>query len=102
MEFEVLKRSHLKRNMVIVLLVVAIISAIVLNFTRAKYKTEESIPLINGTINYKIPDFNTLAIYIEDSNNNYISTNEVPSDGYDFNQEKSYCTTNNKRIHQSK
>ncbi len=96
MEFEVLKRSHLKRNMVIVLLVVAIISAIVLNFTRAKYKTEESIPLINGTINYKIPDFNTLAIYIEDSNNNYISTNEVPSDGYDFNQEKSYCTTNNK------
>ena len=65
MEFEVLKRSHLKRNMVIVLLVVAIISAIVLNFTRAKYKTEESIPLINGTINYKIPDFNTLIIFLQ-------------------------------------
>ena len=96
MEIETLKRSHVKRNIVIAVVVVAIISAIILTFTKAKYKNTESIPLVNGTINYKVPDFNTLAIYIEDSNNNYISTNEVPSDGYDFNQEKSYCTTNNK------
>ena len=47
MEIETLKRSYLKRNMVIVLLVIAIISAIILTFTKAKYKNTESIPLLN-------------------------------------------------------
>ena len=35
MEFEVFKKSHLKRNIIIVVLVVGIIVAVVLNFTRA-------------------------------------------------------------------
>ena len=58
MRFEVLKRSNLKRNIVIGLLVVGIISAIILNFTKAKYKNTESIPLVNGTINYSLADLN--------------------------------------------
>ena len=51
MEFEVLRRSHLKRNIIIAVIVVLIISAIILTFTRAKYRTSYSVPLINGTIN---------------------------------------------------
>ena len=56
MQFETLKRSHLKRNIIIGVVIVAIISAIILNFTRAKYRVTQSIPLVNGTINYSPGD----------------------------------------------
>ena len=51
MEFQTLKRSHLKRNIIIGVVVVAIITAVILTFTRAKYRVTQSIPLVNGTIN---------------------------------------------------
>ena len=60
MEFETLKKSHLKRNIIIGIVVVLIISAVILNFTRAKYRTTQSIPLVNGTINYSLPDLNIM------------------------------------------
>ena len=97
MDFEVLKRSHIKRNIIIALIAIGIISAIVLNFTRAKYRTTESIPLINGTINYKLSDFNLIGAYIQNGDD-YTPTNEIPSSGYEFNSEKSYCTVNNENI----
>ena len=65
MEIETLKRSHLKRNIIIGVLVVAIISAIILTFTRAKYRTTQSIPLVNGTINYSLPDLNIVWTYVK-------------------------------------
>ena len=78
MEFEVLKRSHLKRNILIGVVAVLIISAIVLNFTRARYRVTQSIPLVNGTINYIPYDLNIVALYIDgveaealDSNTDY-------------------------------
>ena len=97
MDFEVLKRSHIKRNIIIALIAIGIISAIVLNFTRAKYRTTQSIPLINGTINYELSDFNLIGAYIQEGEE-YIQTNEIPSSGYEFNSEKSYCTVNNENI----
>ncbi len=63
MEFEVLKRSHLKRNIIIGLFAVAIISAAVLNFTQAKYRVTQSIPLVNGKINYNPGDIIISAYY---------------------------------------
>ena len=78
MEFEVLKKNHLKRNIVIGVIAVLIISAIILNFTRAKYRVTQSIPLVNGTINYSLADLNIVALYIDgvaadelDSSKNY-------------------------------
>ena len=65
MKFEVLKRSHLKRNIIIGVIAVLIISAVILNFTRAKYRVTESIPLVNGTINYTLPDLNIIGLYID-------------------------------------
>ena len=56
MNFEVIKRSHVKRNILIGVLVVLILTAIILTFTKAKYKITESIPLVNGTINYELSD----------------------------------------------
>ena len=66
MNFELLRRSHLKRNIMIGIIVVAIISAIILNFTKAKYRVTQSIPLVNGTINYKPYDFKMIAMYQKD------------------------------------
>ena len=88
MKFEVLKRSHLKRNIIIGVVVVAIISAVVLNFTRAKYRLTQSIPLINGTINYTLPDLNITTLYIDG-----VEATELDSNtNYTLNTEQSTCT----------
>ena len=90
MEFQTLKRSHLKRDIIIGVVCIAIISAVVLNFTRAKYRTTQSIPLVNGTINYELSDLNLIGVYIEDGND-YTRVDQIPDSGYTFNSEKSYC-----------
>lgn len=52
MEIETLKHSHVKRNIIIGVIAVLIISAIILNFTRAKYRSVATTPLIHSEINY--------------------------------------------------
>ena len=94
MKFEVLKRSHLKRNIIIGVFAVAIISATVLNFTQAKYRVTESIPLINGTIHYTPYDLNLVAMYQQDETGEYISIDTVPTSGYTLNESESYCEIN--------
>ena len=65
MKFELLKQSHIKRNIIIGVVAILIISAGILQFTRAKYRVAESIPLVNGTINYSLADLNIVALYID-------------------------------------
>ena len=96
MKYEVLKRCHVKRNIIIAVVIVFVLSAIILTFTRAKYKTTASIPLVNGTINYDLSDLNLIGVYIQEGEE-YKQTNEIPSSGYEFNSEESYCTVNNER-----
>ena len=93
MKYEVLKRSHIKRNIVISLIVVGVISAIVLNFTRAKYRTTESMPLIQGTINFSPSDLNLMAVYLN-KNGETLSSDKVPHVGYTLNTEQSICEVN--------
>lgn len=95
MEFQTLKRSHLKRNIIIGVVVVAIITAVILTFTRAKYRVTQSIPLVNGTINYSLADLNAVAIYIN-TDSGYTKTDTIP-DGYVLNEEESYCTVNGEK-----
>ena len=97
MKFEVIKRSHVKRNIITAVAIVFILSAIILTFTRAKYKITESIPLVNGTINYELSDFNLIGAYIQEGDS-YTQVDEIPTSGYEFNVEKSYCTVNNENI----
>ena len=87
MTFETLKRSHLKRNIIIALIAVGVISAVVLNFTRAKYRTTQSMPLLNGTINYTLADLNIVAMYLDGS-----EIDTLPDGNYELTSE-SYCTT---------
>ena len=93
MNFEVLKRSHLKRNMLIAILVVALISSLILNFTQAKYRVTESMPLIQGTINFSPSDLNLMAVYLN-KNGETISSDKVPHVGYTLNTEQSICEVN--------
>ena len=88
MEFEVIKKSHLKRNIIIGVLVVAIISAIILQFTRAKYRVTQSIPLVNGTINYTPYDLNIVALYIDGVEAEALDS----STNYTLDTENSTCT----------
>ena len=91
MEIETLKKSHLTRNIVIAVVLVAIISAIILTFTRAKFKNTESIPLVNGTINYSLADLNIVAIKVEGK-----EVDTLPDGNYELTSE-SYCTINNEK-----
>ena len=91
MKIETLKKSHLKRNIIIGVVVVAIISAVILNFTRAKYRVTQSIPLVNGTINYSLADLNIVAITVDGE-----SVDTIPDGNYEL-TEKSYCTVNGEK-----
>ena len=97
MKFEVLKKSHLKRNIVIGVLVIGVISAVILNFTKAKYRTTQSIPLVSGTINYTPYDFKMVAMYQKEDGGEYVSIDQVPTSGYTLNTEQSYCEVNGKK-----
>ena len=66
---------------------VAIISAVILNFTRAKYRVTQSIPFIQGTINYTLADLNIVAMYLDGS-----EIDTLPDGNYELTSE-SYCTT---------
>ena len=86
MEYEVLKRSHLKRNIIIAVIIILILSTVILTFTRAKYRTTESMPLLNGTINYTLADLNIVAMYLDGS-----EIDTLPDGNYELTEE-SYCT----------
>ena len=86
MEFKVLKKNHLKRKIIISVFVVGIIAAIILNFTRAKYRVTQSIPLVNGTINYTLADLNIVAITIDGE-----ESDTLPEGNYEL-LGTSYCT----------
>ena len=97
MKIETLKKSQLKKNIIIGMGLILIISAVVLNFTRAKYRVTQSIPLVNGTINYTPYDFKIIAMYQENDNGDYINIDKVPISGYILNETKSYCEANGEK-----
>ena len=95
MKIETLQKSHLKRNIILGVVTILIISAVILNFTKAKYRTTQSIPLVNGTINYTPYDFKVMAMYQENDNGEYVEIDTMPSSGYMINENESYCTIDN-------
>ena len=93
MEFEVLKKSRLKRNILIGVTTIAVLTAGILTFTKAKYRVTESIPLVNGAINYELSDLNLIGVYFQ-GDNGYTKSDTIPESGYVLNEEESYCTVN--------
>ena len=95
MEFEVLKRSNLKRNIIIGVIAVLIISAIILNFTRAKYRSVATTPLIHSEINYKVPDLSMVSLYVANEEGTYKEADTIPESGHTLNTQQSYCGLSN-------
>ena len=87
MKYEVLKRSHLKRNILIAILIIVLLLGIVI----IKNKTNT---LSNGSINKesitKELNDNLIGAYIQEGEE-YIQTDDIPISGYEFNSEESYC-----------
>ena len=96
-EFETIK-SHKNRLYFLCGIVCVVVLLVVFVITRshAKYRTTESIPLINGTINYTPYDLKMVAMYQEE-NGDYKSIDTVPTSGYTLNEEKSYCEVNDNK-----
>ena len=91
MQFERIKKNHKRKIIIGGLILVCVISAITITTTRAKYKLTEDIPLVRGTINYKVPDLRIVAVSISEDGTNYNIVDEIPTSGYNFNSEKSVC-----------
>ena len=99
MKPEKLKQANVKQKIITSVIILAMIAALILNYTRANYKTAESIPLINGTVNYDASDLNAVAVYIQDeaASDGYAKSDTIPTSGYTFNEEMSYCTIDGAR-----
>ncbi len=94
MEIETLKKNHLPRNIIIGVILIALITTLILNFTRAKYRSTASVQVANGTINYTLSDLNIIAAYQENEEGEYVSTDTIPTSGYTLNEAESYCAIN--------
>ena len=91
MEFKKLKKSHKKQIVIGAIAICVIGGALTFATTRAKYKLTQDIPLVRGTINYKMPDLRIVAINTSEDGTNYTETNTVPTSGYQLNTTKSIC-----------
>ena len=96
MKPEKLKQKHTKRNIIIGITTITVLTASIITFTKASFRTTESIPLVNGTINYDLADNNLVGVYIN-SDSGYTKSDTIPESGYVLNEEESYCTVNGER-----
>ncbi len=96
MKIEKLSKGRFK-NIVIIVLIISIIEVVTINKSKAKYRVTQSIQVVSGEVNYKVPDLNVLALYKQKTegntdDNNYESITDVPTGKYVVNADKSYCT----------
>ena len=101
MQFEVIRKNHKKEIIggAVVLILIAIVLIVHQSF--AKYQTVKNMTIAEGTINYKMSDFQIMAMYkqkegsscTEDSCYEEI-TDRMPTSGYVINESKSYCNVN--------
>ena len=87
MNFEVLKRSHLKRNILVAVLIIVLLLGIVIIKNRTNTLSNSSIN--KESITKELKD-NLIGAYIQEGEE-YKQTDDIPSSGYEFNKEKSYC-----------
>ncbi len=100
MKYERINKINTKIIVISLTLIIIIGSVLILNITKAKYKTTVSVPIVSGTIKYTggNADLNVMAVYqqkddstcVED--NCYDIKNDIPKSGYKLNTDKSYCT----------
>ena len=91
MEFITLKNNRKGKYFFCGIVCVVVLLVVVTTFTRARYRTTQSIQIVEGEINYKVPDFNMVALYVANESGEYIEADVIPTSGYTLNREQSYC-----------
>ena len=93
-EFEILhSNKHRIYLLCGIVCVVVLMVTLIITTSIAKYRTTESIPLIQGTINFSPSDLSLMAVYLN-KNGDTISSDKVPHIGYTLNTEQSICEVN--------
>ena len=88
-EFETLhSNKHRIHFLIGFVCVVVLLVLFIVGRSHAKYRTTQSIPLVNGTINYSLADLNIVAITVEGE-----ASDTIPEGNYEL-TEISYCTVN--------
>jgi len=90
-KFETLKKSRKKQIIIGAVLVCLVGSILTFRTTRAKYKVTQSVNIVNGVVNYKVPDLRIVAVNVSEDGENYEIQDDVPTSGYTLNSEKSVC-----------
>ncbi len=101
MKYERINKNYTKIIVISLTLIIIIGSVLVLNITKAKYRTTVSVPIVSGTVKYTggNADLNVMAVYqqkddaICTEDNCYDIKDDIPKTGYILNNNKSYCTT---------
>ena len=92
-EFETLHSNKYRVHFLIGFVCVVVFLVIfIVGRSHAKFRVTQSIPLVNGTINYTLADLNVVAIYIN-QDSGYAEIDTIP-DGYELNTDETYCTVN--------
>ncbi len=98
MKIEKLETSNNKFKYIVVGFILCAVIFILINYltSKASYRNTESIDLAKGTINYKVPDLNTLAMYKDGE-----PTDTMPGAGYEIDTTQSYCYTTDPNQHEN-
>ena len=94
MQFEVLKKNNNPKWIIGGLATLSIISVGALAFSYAKYRNVESVKLAEGTVNYRVPDLNLVAMYQENNSGGWDAISAAPTSGYTLNTTSSVCNVN--------
>ena len=87
MKFKTLSNKSFKKIANEITISIVLFSVLILSLSLAKYRNTISINVAKGTINYKIPDVNTVALYIADDTGTYNEVKDIPTSGYTLNNE---------------
>ena len=97
MNFETISNNKKKYFLYALIIGVLLLIIIVIKGSLAKYHITQSINIAKGTINYKLADFNMVAMYQENSSGSYEEISIMPSSGYIINESSSYCAINGEK-----
>ena len=87
MEFEVLKKDHKKKWVIGIVSILLIGSVVFFVSTRANYKKEQRLNIMNSTNNIE-----PVAVKLSSDGETYTSSDTVPTSGYTLNTEKNTFT----------
>ncbi len=91
MEFNKLGHNNTKKVLLVLVVLVAITTTIVSLSSRAKYHVTSSVQIVKGKVSYQPYDFKIVEIRKENDTGDYELTDEVPTTGYEINEEDSKC-----------